>query len=260
MAELLQAPATSTSTSEPGFAARHIGPSPAEQAEMLAVVGAPSVEALLDEAIPPAIRRRDPLPLPPAEREHDYLARLWTRRVEEPGLPLVHRPRLLRHDHAGRHPAQRLREPGLVHAVHAVPGGDRAGPPRVAPQLPDRGEGPHRDGRRQRVAARRGDRRGGRRWRSRTACARARTRACSSRDPAAFPQTLELLAARAEPLGLVLRIVDVATAEIGPDVFGVLLQSPDANGLVRDLSAIIARVHDAEGARRRRAPICSPAR
>src|SRR6187455_1675417 len=78
MAELLQAPATSTSASEPGFAARHIGPNLAEQAAMLAVVGAPSVEALLDEAIPAAIRRRDPLPLPPAEREHDYLARLWT--------------------------------------------------------------------------------------------------------------------------------------------------------------------------------------
>ena len=45
---------------------------------MLAVVGAPSLDALIDEAIPPAIRRRDPLPLPPAEREHDYLARLWT--------------------------------------------------------------------------------------------------------------------------------------------------------------------------------------
>ena len=29
-------------------------------------------------------------------------------------------------------------------------------------------------------------------------------------------------------------------------VFGVLLQSPDANGLVRDLSAVIARVHEAK--------------
>ena len=64
-------------TTEPGFAARHIGPSAAEQAEMLAAIGAPSIDALLDEAIPPAIRRTDPLPLDDAEREHDYLARLW---------------------------------------------------------------------------------------------------------------------------------------------------------------------------------------
>ena len=35
-------------------------------------------------------------------------------------------------------------------------------------------------------------------------------------DRTAFPQTLELLAARAEPLGLELRIVDVETAEIRP--------------------------------------------
>jgi glycine dehydrogenase len=77
MVDVLQAPPVPT-TREPGFAARHIGPNPAEQAEMLAAVGAASVEALLDEAIPPAIRRKDPLPLPPAEREHDYLARLWT--------------------------------------------------------------------------------------------------------------------------------------------------------------------------------------
>ena len=37
MSELLQAPAIPAAT-EPGFAARHIGPSAAEQAEMLAIV------------------------------------------------------------------------------------------------------------------------------------------------------------------------------------------------------------------------------
>ena len=37
-----------------------------------------------------------------------------------------------------------LREPGLVHALHAVPGRDRPGPPRVAAQLPDDGERPDR--------------------------------------------------------------------------------------------------------------------
>jgi glycine dehydrogenase len=63
---------------EAGFAARHIGPSAAEQAEMLAAVGAASLDALIDEAIPAAIRRREPIDLPEAEREHDYLARLWT--------------------------------------------------------------------------------------------------------------------------------------------------------------------------------------
>jgi len=34
---------------------------------------------------------------------------------------------LPRHDHAGRDPAERDGESGLVHAVHAIPGRDRAG-------------------------------------------------------------------------------------------------------------------------------------
>ena len=86
---------------------------------MLAVVGAPSLDALLDEVIPPAIRRRDPLPLPPAEREHDYLARLWTvaskNQVFRSFIGLGYYDTIT--------PAvilrNVLREPGLVHALHA---------------------------------------------------------------------------------------------------------------------------------------------
>src|SRR5688572_14798991 len=58
------------------FAPRHIGPSPAERDEMLRVVGAASLDALVDEAIPAAIRLRGDLDLPPAESEHQYLQRL----------------------------------------------------------------------------------------------------------------------------------------------------------------------------------------
>src|SRR5687768_4542102 len=58
------------------FAPRHIGPSPAERDEMLRVAGAASLDALVDEAIPAAIRRQRPLNLPPAESEHQYLQRL----------------------------------------------------------------------------------------------------------------------------------------------------------------------------------------
>src|SRR5687768_2309213 len=58
------------------FAPRHIGPSPQERDEMLRVVGAASLDALVDEAIPAAIRLQRPLNLPPAESEHQYLQRL----------------------------------------------------------------------------------------------------------------------------------------------------------------------------------------
>ncbi|MCV6586643.1 MAG: aminomethyl-transferring glycine dehydrogenase [Marinibacterium sp.] len=50
---------------------RHIGPSPAEMDEMLQVVGAPSLEALMDETVPASIRQAEPLDFgkPKSERE-----------------------------------------------------------------------------------------------------------------------------------------------------------------------------------------------
>jgi glycine dehydrogenase len=58
------------------FAPRHVGPSPAERDAMLQAIGARSLDALIDEAIPASIRLTHPLSLPPAESEHQYLRRL----------------------------------------------------------------------------------------------------------------------------------------------------------------------------------------
>src|SRR6266480_5419651 len=58
------------------FAARHIGPNAAERRAMLEVIGAPSLDALIDEAIPPSIRLKNPLPLPDGLSEHRYLREL----------------------------------------------------------------------------------------------------------------------------------------------------------------------------------------
>src|SRR5688500_18824789 len=60
------------------FAPRHIGPRQEEVAAMLKAVGASSLDQLIDEAIPPSIRLKTPLQLPPAESESAYLARLKT--------------------------------------------------------------------------------------------------------------------------------------------------------------------------------------
>ena len=43
---------------------------------MLRVIGARSLDALIDAALPAAIRLKKPLQLPPAETEHEYLDRL----------------------------------------------------------------------------------------------------------------------------------------------------------------------------------------
>ncbi|MCC5986416.1 MAG: aminomethyl-transferring glycine dehydrogenase [Pararhodobacter sp.] len=54
---------------------RHIGPSPAEMEAMLEAVGAPSLEALIDETVPPAIRQRELLDWAPLS-EGELLARM----------------------------------------------------------------------------------------------------------------------------------------------------------------------------------------
>ena len=54
---------------------RHIGPSPAEMAEMLKSVGVPSLDALIDETVPASIRQTAPLDWAPLA-EHELLARM----------------------------------------------------------------------------------------------------------------------------------------------------------------------------------------
>ena len=58
------------------FAPRHIGPSADEREAMLEAIGVPSLDALIDEVVPPSIRLPQPLGLPAPESEHQYLRRL----------------------------------------------------------------------------------------------------------------------------------------------------------------------------------------
>jgi len=58
------------------FAGRHIGPDDEEVKEMLEKVGSPSLDALIDETIPSAIRLKKELNLPGALSEYQYLREL----------------------------------------------------------------------------------------------------------------------------------------------------------------------------------------
>jgi glycine dehydrogenase len=58
------------------FQSRHIGPNAAERAAMLEAIGVPSLDALIDQTIPPGIRSEAPPDLPEGETEHAYLRRL----------------------------------------------------------------------------------------------------------------------------------------------------------------------------------------
>ncbi|MFU0507673.1 aminomethyl-transferring glycine dehydrogenase [Pseudaminobacter sp. NGMCC 1.201702] len=58
------------------FAARHIGPSPADTRAMLAVLGVPSIETLISQAVPKSIRLDRELDLPAPASESEALAEL----------------------------------------------------------------------------------------------------------------------------------------------------------------------------------------
>ncbi|WP_225783078.1 aminomethyl-transferring glycine dehydrogenase [Xenophilus sp. Marseille-Q4582] len=60
------------------FVARHIGPDEAGEARMLAAIGERTREALIASIVPPAIRRRRAMQLPPAVTEAQALAELRT--------------------------------------------------------------------------------------------------------------------------------------------------------------------------------------
>ncbi|RYZ21174.1 MAG: glycine dehydrogenase (aminomethyl-transferring) [Chitinophagaceae bacterium] len=58
------------------FHQRHIGPDARETAEMLKVIGATSIEELVDRTVPANIRMKEELNLPAAMSEHEYLQHL----------------------------------------------------------------------------------------------------------------------------------------------------------------------------------------
>src|SRR2546430_356704 len=58
------------------FVGRHVGPDADEQARMLAALDLPSIEELIDQAVPDSIRTRETLRVPPARSETDAVTRL----------------------------------------------------------------------------------------------------------------------------------------------------------------------------------------
>ena len=58
------------------FSDRHLGPTVVEQEQMLAALGAKSLDALVDKAVPKGIRIKAPLNLPTAVTEDEALKQL----------------------------------------------------------------------------------------------------------------------------------------------------------------------------------------
>jgi len=220
------------------FAQRHIGPSEDDQAEMLKAVGYGSLEELTAAALPAGLAGRE-LSLPGPVAEEQALAELRhlasRNQVLTPmiGLgyygtvtPAVIRRNVLENPawYTAYTPYQPEIAQGRLEALlnFQTMVADLTGLPVAGASLLDEA----------------------------TAAAEAMTlaRRAAGRgrvflaDADCLPQTLAVLATRAEPLG-----IELVTAEITPeliaaqpdDMFGVLLQYPGASGAVRDLAPAI---------------------
>jgi glycine dehydrogenase len=230
------------------FPSRHIGPSAADTTSMLATVGAVSLDALIDEALPASIRMRQPLDLPPAESEHEYLRRL---------TDIARKNKTFR-SYIGLGYSDTITPSVILRMVMENPGwytpytpyqaeiaqgrlesllnfqtmvSDLTGMEVANASLLDEAT----------AAAE-----------AMTLLHRVRTNKPGNGERSLFlvsdrclPQTIDLLKTRAEPLDIDLHVGPLDAMKFDARVFGVLLQYPDEGGSVQDLSAFIRQAHGA---------------
>ena len=230
------------------FARRHIGPSPEDQARMLASIGVPSLDALIDQVVPSRIRLRGPLDVPGPEEEHLFLTRL---------ARLASRNRVFR-SYIGLGYHDTITPSVILRMVMENPGWytpytpyqaeiaqgrmeslinfqtvvsdltgmdvanasllDEATAAAEAMALLHRVQTPPKEGApRRRLVV--GDR--------------------------TFPQTIDVLRGRAEPLGIDVHVAPLEGLTFDDDTFGLLVQYPDDRGRVVDLRPLIERAHAA---------------
>ena len=238
-----------TSPAQP-FARRHIGPSEAEIRTMLDALGIDSLQALVQAAVPAAIRTAPALDLGPALSEHELLDTLRQMAAENPPFRSF--------QGTGYH--ETLTPPVILRNILEDPGwytaytpyqaeiaqgrlemllnwqtmvSDLAGLPVTNASVLDEAT----------AAAE-----------AMALCARLRPRGSDAAvfrlDDRCHPQTLSVVRTRAEALGLSVEIGrheqwSWTPAEQGR-VFGCLVQSPDTRGLLHDVTALCAAAQPAQ--------------
>ena len=231
------------------FLPRHIGPRPRDLDDMLGVVHAPSLEALIDEAIPRDIRLADPLDLPPAESESEFLGGLAALAEQNAGY----------RSFIGLGYYDTITPSVILRNVVENPGWYTPYTPYQAEVAQGRLEGllnfqtMIQDLSAMEVA-------NASLLDEATAAAEAMTmlHRIRARKPGVadrflvgstcFPQTIDVVRGRAEPLGIEVVVMahDDVADQLGDDqIFGVLIQSPDVDGAVHSLGGLIAQAHQA---------------
>ena len=221
---------------------RHIGPSPAEMAEMLKAVGVPTLDALIDETVPASIRQKTPLGWAPLA-EHELLDRMrqvgsrnkvMTSLIGQGYYGTVTPPAIQRNilENPAWYTAYTPYQPeiaqGRLEALlnYQTMVADLTGLPVANASLLDEA----------------------------TAAAEAMTmaeRSAKSKARAFFvdrfchPQTIAVIRTRALPLGI--EIIEDMVENLDPTkVFGAIFQYPGSYGHVRDFTAEIAALHEAK--------------
>ena len=242
----------STPATEPDFISRHIGPDHDDVAAMLKVVGQPSLEAMLDTAIPGVIRNERALRLDAAPTEEaviDELRALASRNTvltQMIGLgyygtitPPVIRRNVLESPawYTAYTPYQPEISQGRLEALINFQTViiDLTGLPIAGASLLDESTAAAEAMALMRRAS------------------KADADAVLVVDQQAFPQTIAVIRTRANPRGLGVVVADLSSvttpealtaAAGGKAVFGVIVQYPGADGELRDWSALAAAAHE----------------
>jgi glycine dehydrogenase len=235
-------------TTVDSFARRHIGPTPEERDAMLAAIGASSLDTLIDEALPAAIRLSAPLDLPPGESEHEYLQRLSR---------IARRNKVFR-SYIGLGYHDTITPSVILRMVMENPGWYTPYTPYQAEIAQGRLESllnfqtmvADLTGMEVANASLLDEATAAAEamtllHRVRTNKAGAGARSLFLVSDRCFPQTIEVLRSRAEPLEIDLHVGPVDAMAFDPRVFGALVQYPDQDGEVQNLGPFITRAHEA---------------
>ncbi len=227
------------------FIPRHIGPNVADAKKMLKKIGTESLEQLISNTVPPAIRMKESLNIPPAMSEHEYLKhikdislknKVFTNYIGQGYYDSITPSVILRNvfENPGWYtqytPYQAEISQGRLESLlnFQTMVSDLTGLPIANASLLDEA----------------------------TAAAEAMTMFFNTLnkqdhierpkffvDKEIFPQTKDVIVTRAIPIGIEIVEGDYKTATIDASYFGAIVQYPNDKGSIEDYSNFITTVH-----------------